>query len=716
LSYIRSYKRINSLLQNESFEPLINWGVRMALAGTLPVVWGMATGRMDDAAWVTLTAEAVSWVELKGSFGWRVRTLLAGAVLALVFSVVGTITGFSLWLSALCMFGTAFLATLLKNMGDRASGLAICVYLLFIICNAFPTRDVHELESRLVYIGLGAAWPVVVGIVMSAFMPAQQPFRRQIAIIWRAISALVETVTRSAGEQANTQLAADVFAREVAVRSAIDNSYQFYGRMAHQVNRKDQVQYQLAQLRKIAGLASVNVIAMGEEIEHIAVSSLDEALRVKAATLLNALKEAVGHISVYIISLQPDEKMLAVSHINRMHKLIQLIREFPVAPDTRQTIAINRVLQLSDRTARLLENALLRVDQMGKDERVFRSYSFVKTLLLLNPRHFAGNLKVLFNIDTFTTRYAIRSAVAATAALALYKYLDIERGYWLPFSVMIVIQPYFGATLSKAIDRITGTLLGGLAGGLLLLLPAGLHAKEAVLFLTFIFMVYYVRKNYSVSAFFITLNVVLLFSIEQAYDTMLLIVRALCTVGGAVLAVAAGFALLPTWDKKLLPAHLAAAIKSNYEYFLSTFFSPARTVNWTRSKRAAESMNSNAFDSFTRYMQEPGLDKREKYYDLITYNVRITRALNNIHLEQDEKKLGGDALPASPEHQARVNECLACFNRVAERLVRYDYRVKADVLLPSPDLQTPFDLNEAQMISLEKLIIELQALEEEMMG
>ena len=59
MAYLESYKRLNQLLQNESFEPMFSWGVRMALSGTLPIVWGLATGRLEDAVWVTLTAEAI---------------------------------------------------------------------------------------------------------------------------------------------------------------------------------------------------------------------------------------------------------------------------------------------------------------------------------------------------------------------------------------------------------------------------------------------------------------------------------------------------------------------------------------------------------------------------------------------------------------------------------------------------------------------------------
>ena len=713
MAYFKSYKRINRLIQDESFEPLISWGFRMALSGTLPVIWGIATGRLNEAVWITLTAEAVCWVELKGSFSWRIRTLLTGAVLAIFFSTLGTIIGNNVWLSMLGMFIAGYLATLLKNIGDRASGLALCVYMLFIICNAYPAKEFFEIKHRLALIAIGASWPVIVGMFISLLTPVQEPFRRQIALIWRAIAILVTTISKAGTDKNKREFTEDILLKEKDVRTAIDNSYQFFGRMAHQVNKKNNQQYQLALLRKNAGLVAVNVIAMGEEMEHIDIPKLDETLRVKAATLFSAMNEAINRISVFIITLKAEEKLLAISHINRLKKLITLIREYPLPQDEKQTNAIKRILQLTDRTIKLLESAIQRIEHMGKDIPVYRSYSFLKTVFVLRPQYLYSNLRVLFNTTSHTTRYALRSAIAATLALFIYKWFHIDHGYWLPFSVMIVIQPYFGATFKRGRDRIVGTLLGGITGSLLLHLPTGLHIKEVILFLTFILMVYYIKKRYSVAVFIITLNLVLLFNIEMAYNDKIMLTRALCTIGGSLLAVISGFALLPTWDKKWLPAHLADAIYSNYEYFISTFYSEKRIMNWTKYKRMAESKNSNVFDSFNRYVEDPGKEKSLDFYDLITYNVRITRDLNNIHLEQDEKKVTPASYPTM-QQQKRIGECLDLFNSILKYLPELNPDIKISIPNNKGNMLTPFILNDAQMISLEKLIIELNSMRDDM--
>ncbi len=717
MNFYKPYKQLNRLVQNESFEPTFSWGLRMAVSGTIPIVWGLATGHLNAAIWMVLSAEAISWIEMKGSFQLRYGILVIGLLSSNVFALLGTITGPYLWLSLICMFGVGFLATILKNIGDRTSGLAISVYMLFIICNAFPVGNFEELKSRMALINYGAIWAIVVGLIASIITPAEEPYRREIALIWRSIADLTETISKLAatnarvGKDINLPVLEEIYKRENEVRNAIDNSYEYNSRMAHQVSQKDNKKYQLSLVRKAAGLVAVNVIAIAEEIDKLYIPGLDASLRVRAGTLLGAMREAISRMSVYIISLDSEEKLLAISHINRMKKLSALLLQMPMPKGHNQGEAHKRIMHLIGRNIKLMESAITRLEQMGHDKPIYKSYSLIKTAFLMNPMSIWRNIRLIFSFNTLTTHYALRSAIAATLALFLSKWFHIDHGYWMPFSVMIVIQPYFGATYKKALDRVIGTVLGGLAGSLLMQLPAGLHFKEVFLFLSFTIMIYFVKKKYAIATFIITLNLVLLFDLESSYSNSIMIWRAVCTIGGAGLAVLSGWALFPTWDKEWLPIHIAGAIKSNYEYFLATFFVDKRNVNWTRNKRDVETKNSNVFDSYNRYMEEPGKVKSSWYYELITSNVRITRNLNNIHMDQDEKQDTHDK--PTKGQQARINECLLLFNQLADQLHMLDSDMDLKKIETDKHTHSPFYLNGPQIASLEKIIIELKTMAEE---
>ncbi len=675
----------------------------MAIGAMGPLLWGLATNHVNDSIWMTLTAEAICWIELKGTFNWRVSVLAGGTLLAVAFAILGTITGGSIWLSVGCMLGVAFISALFKNLGDRGSSLAICVYLLFIFCNAYPAHTYDAIRHRSILVLIGAGWTLLISLGISLFTPVAQPYRRHIGIIWRAIANLVCTINKGWDGNETRSSLQGIYQSEKEVRMAIDSSYAFYGDMAHQL-KKEHTDYQLAQLRKAASIAAVNITNISDELEGINIKSLTSTQRAKLTSLLQLLQQGIERIAVYSVNRQSEELILIRSSINQLTKLCILIKE-QAQKEHEMYRPLMRIVQSAERTTRLLETSIDKLTTLNTDRTVERSYSFTRTLFVLHPKHIINNLKTLFNFNTFTTRFALRLSAAAAMAMFLYKWFGINHGYWLPFSVIIVMQPYFGATLKKARERVAGTLLGGLTGSVILRFPAGLHLTEIMLFLTFILMVYYLRRQYAVAAFAITLNLVLLFNIEATLNSMLIITRALCTIGGAGLAVAAGFALLPVWDRKLLPNYLHTAIKCNYCYFLKTFYSQGSDVQWTRNKRIAETQNSNLFDSFNRYMQEPTRHKNATaYYDVITHNIRITRNLNNINLELEQLLPTGNNAPET--QQALLAECLLWFHKILE-----DTKVNMQHNTPpqSPVI-IPFELTTIQILYVEKILLELKSI------
>lgn len=701
------------MLENENFEPMLSWGIRMAIAAMIPLIWGIMTNHINEATWITLTAECICWVELKGGYAWRIRILLMGSILSVIFATIGTLTAENIWLSVLFMLFAGFISGMFKNLGDKGSGLSICVYLLFIICNAYPENSFFKVKERSLLVGIGAIWTVGVSLAITLLTPTGQPYRRQIALIWRAISGLLGEVSTNWEKNKRSSIR-EIYLKEKEVRTALDSSFQFFEAMAHQVSEKQKDEYQLAQLRKVTALVSVNIIAISEETELLQIKETESTLKIKLSSLFRTLQQTVEHMAVYVATLKPEEKLLVNSRLSRLQKLILVIKEYEGPKHEKQQKSIDRILQLTERSIRLIEKGMTQIDLLGKDLPAYHSFSLVKTVFSLHPKHWWQNVKILFSFNSFTTRFALRIAVAASIALFIYKWFHIDHGYWLPFSVIIVMQPYFGATFKKAVDRIVGTLLGGLAGSLFLYFHWGMHIKEIVLTISFIMMVYYLRRNYAIAAFFITLNLVLLFNIEAVMSTTVLITRFLSTIGGASLAVIAGFAFLPHWDKKWLPIHFAEAVQTNYNYFIASFFKHKNGFNWIRYKRTSESKNSSAFDSFNRYLQEPGNTQKETiFYELITHNIRITRDLNHLHLEGEHKLPGHIISPRS--QQTKINECLLWFNKVTETLHYFDPEIKeADPVL-NEQILTNYQFSEAQMQYVERLLIELKTMYQDMM-
>jgi len=711
---IQPYKHLNSLVEKEALEPDISWGLRMALAAMVPLFWGMYTGRLPEAGWIALMAECICWVELKGDFQHRLKLLAGSSALALIFAIVGSATGHIIWLSVVLMGIVAFISSLLKNIGNRGSGLAICVYALFIFCNAYPTDTIPELKERVALVSIGVLWNGVAGIIASFFIPAQRPYRRSIAIIWKAIEELTATISQGwegTGPRSNEH---DIFLKEKEIRTAIDASLDLFEKMAHEASEKDGHEYILAQVRKAAALSGVQVLTMKEELGNLNRRNLDSTVRIKIFTILRATEQMLERMTVYTINPEKGEEMILRSRINRLFKLVELLRE-RLNVDAADEKNILRFAQLAERNAKIVEAAFNHLQGIVNERSMIRSYSLMKTIFILHPMYWIRYIQMLFNFNTFTARYALRSAIAAAVAMFIYKFWDIDHGYWIPFTLIIVMQTYFGATWQKARARVIGTVAGGIVAGLFLKLPTGLYLQEALLFLTFIPMVYYIRRRYSVAAFFITVNLVLLFNINRELSDMVIMTRALSTVAGSLIALVAGFALLPTWDKKWLPIHLANAICANYSYFRFIFFDKDETTTWTKYKRKAESSNSNAYDSFSRYMEEPSFRKRPFaiFYYVITHNIRITRELNNIELEQDDTTKEAD-INTLQRQQELILDCLKAFNRNMECTRKLNPDASFDILDAGVAIPGGIPLSVHQEIYLGKMNVELKAMNKDL--
>jgi uncharacterized membrane protein YccC len=57
-------------------------------------------------------------------------------------------------------------------------------------------------------------------------------------------------------------------------------------------------------------------------------------------------------------------------------------------------------------------------------------------------------------------RHAVRLGLALSAATAVYRLLPVDRGYWIPITVLFVMRPEAGRTRTRIVQRFGGTVIG----------------------------------------------------------------------------------------------------------------------------------------------------------------------------------------------------------------------------------------------------------------
>jgi uncharacterized membrane protein YccC len=219
----------------------------------------------------------------------------------------------------------------------------------------------------------------------------------------------------------------------------------------------------------------------------------------------------------------------------------------------------------------------------------------------------------LFSLDVLTRpasvvlHHALRIAIVPALAVAITQTLDLNHGYWVTLTVVVILQPFAAMTRQKALQRVAGTILGGMvAAGL----SALFHDAIGVLVLIAIFTMLCVALlplNYGAYAVFGTPAFVLLAE-SSAGDWHLAGLRIVNTLLGGALALAGARFLWPGDERNRLPEFAAAAIRANAEFLrraIALVVSENGDLGALRdARREVGSSALNAEDSFQRLMSE----------------------------------------------------------------------------------------------------------------
>jgi uncharacterized membrane protein YccC len=228
-------------------------------------------------------------------------------------------------------------------------------------------------------------------------------------------------------------------------------------------------------------------------------------------------------------------------------------------------------------------------------------------------------LRADWSFGSIMLRHALRMAVVGAVDLLLLRALHLSHGFWLAMTSIIVLQPSGSGTMRRGLQRVSGTIAGGILAALL---AALVHNQAGIIVVITVcagLTLASFAVDYSIYAFFLTPTFVLM-SLPYLRDWRYASVRVVTTVLGALVAVLAMRLLWPEHEEHELSNLLhagaiadAAYLRAVLRFWKATSTEGRREVErhlLAPARRACGLASNAAEEMLDRLLLEPSFSRK----------------------------------------------------------------------------------------------------------
>ncbi|MGV3684938.1 MAG: FUSC family membrane protein [Daejeonella sp.] len=223
------------------------------------------------------------------------------------------------------------------------------------------------------------------------------------------------------------------------------------------------------------------------------------------------------------------------------------------------------------------------------------------------------DLKTLRENLTFKSsifRHAIRVSLMCLIGFLVSKLFPFgHHSYWILLTILVILKPAFSLTKQRNIQRLVGTLCGGVAGALIIIYVKDQTALFVFLLFFMVGAYSFQRLNYIVSVLFMTPYTLILFSFLGENNLTVAQERIIDTFVGSFIALGASFFILPNWEYYHLKSFMREVLVANHQYLLNVADElTEKQLDITSYKLARKDVyvsSANLASAFQRMQSEP---------------------------------------------------------------------------------------------------------------
>jgi uncharacterized membrane protein YccC len=532
----------------------IGRGVRTAFALLVPVIAGDILNQ-PLFAWAALGGWLGSLVEKGGSYRTRATTMSAFAILGFACTYAGTVAAHRVPLAVISMLAVGIIAGLARVYGDEGSTVGLFIAVIFAVAVGSPSTVPHTALLRAEMFVGGVAWAMVLSLLLWPLHPFR-PARRAVATEYRVLAEFahsLEEVTRALGDASAAHLRERARAYHADVRSALEEARMILANARKSRQGRSRRGEQLLVLTEGAEQIFGTLVAIDAELEaaHESGSTIaDDAFAKAFSCLATTLELLANAIDDAVIARRRE----AASPPALTDLTVQT--DWPNVHLRAAAMLLSRVVgdvaMLLDTAAKIDERASIVVAQTAEHP--------VVVLPKRDPFAWLRPLREALTSRSLPARHGLRMGVAAALTVWLSFALDITRGYWATITTLIVLQPYAGATIRKTLQRVSGSVLGGIIAAALAVVARTKLEIAATMVPFTVAAVAVLPLNYGVFVLLLT-PVFVLLAEPHPGDWGIAGLRVVNTMLGGVIALAASRLLWPVHELATYARQLADLLR-----------------------------------------------------------------------------------------------------------------------------------------------------------
>jgi len=634
----------------------LHWtrGLRAGIAVLAAMVVCQYFGK--PMGWAALGGFEAILVDNGGPYRSRLTTMLTVLVGGAIACIAGSLAAGPLWQAVLITATFCFAVTFARVLTNQLASTSVIILVLYFAGYGGTTHILTDASWNALAYVLGGLWAAS----LSLFLWPLDPFRP-------ARLTVAQCYTRLAEFTAGVQLTApDTPERHIErqrmhelqrhMRISMEAARAAIGTTGARITARTIRARSLTVLLETADILFAGTIRWTELYE----TATDTESQAAIADTLRWLARAESVISDVLQQRPADggssfapEGSHSIEHLRKREAVLQALHPAPgslmahLLQDERN--ALLNVEVAFEAVRALWSGVEHRLAPAGSDSATLRSVLADQDAVAMPGSGWRAILdaaRANWTPRSMMMRHALRMLVVGAVDVMLMRTVHVSHGAWLAMTSIIVLQPSGTGTVRRGLQRVGGTIAGGILAAIF---AAAVHSQAgliAVITVTSILTLATYAIDYGWYCFFLTPTFVLL-SLPHLRDWHVAGVRMGTTFLGALVAVIAMRLLWPEQEHVALERLLARGALADAAYVramvlywqaLDAKASDESRVRADRRllapvRRACGLAINDAEEMLDRLMLEPRVSQAARWEEaltLITYLRRLARAVTTL--------------------------------------------------------------------------------------